>query len=138
MNPGLSANKQHCTLLRAGRSGRTPEATVPSGTGANDAVSPCRPRNLSSDWEEERRGPDLLVRTSKFPSPGTSRPQEPIEEGSDGVSAVPVPFDTDTADAPTEVGAGIAGGNRSSSSEFAVRSVGPGSAVLAAGKIECL
>eukprot|EP00965_Chrysotila_dentata_P016469 545367-Pleurochrysis_carterae.AAC.1 len=94
--------KLHHTLQRAGRSGRTSEAAVPSGTKADDACSLCRPRNLSSKWKEERRGPDLVVRTSELPSPETSRPQDPIEEGSEGVSAVPVPFGTDTADVPTE------------------------------------
>eukprot|EP00965_Chrysotila_dentata_P070719 2338134-Pleurochrysis_carterae.AAC.1 len=94
--------EHHHTSQRAGRSRRTPKATVPSGTGADNVFFPCRPRHLSSNWEEERRGPDLLVRTSQFPSPGTSRPREPIEEGSEGASAVPVLFGTDTADAPTE------------------------------------
>eukprot|EP00965_Chrysotila_dentata_P003428 111572-Pleurochrysis_carterae.AAC.1 len=48
------------------------------------------------------KGPGPSVRTSEFPSPETSRPQDPTEEGSEGVSAVPVPFGTDTADVPTE------------------------------------
>eukprot|EP00965_Chrysotila_dentata_P239873 6203360-Pleurochrysis_carterae.AAC.1 len=83
-------------------SGRTPKETVPSGTEADDVFSPCRPQNLSPDWEEEQRRPDLLVRTSEFPSPGASRPHPPIEEGPEGVSAVPVPFGTNTADASAE------------------------------------
>eukprot|EP00965_Chrysotila_dentata_P049665 1646782-Pleurochrysis_carterae.AAC.1 len=55
-------------LERSQRSG-TPKATVPSGMEADDASSPCRPRNLLSEWEKERRGPDLLVRTPEPPSP---------------------------------------------------------------------
>eukprot|EP00965_Chrysotila_dentata_P232503 6199004-Pleurochrysis_carterae.AAC.1 len=87
--------KHHHTPQRARGSGRTSEATVPFGTEADVVFSPCRPRHLSSEWEHERRGPDLLVRTSEFPIPWTYRPQVPIEEGSEGVSAVPVPFGTD-------------------------------------------
>eukprot|EP00965_Chrysotila_dentata_P010532 343033-Pleurochrysis_carterae.AAC.2 len=68
---------------------------------ADDAPSPCRPRNLSSEWEQERKGPDLLVRSPKSSSPKTSRPS-PIEEDSQGVPAVPVSFGTDTADILTE------------------------------------
>eukprot|EP00965_Chrysotila_dentata_P263452 6214833-Pleurochrysis_carterae.AAC.7 len=48
-------------------SGRTPKATVASGTGTDDVFSPCRPLNLSSDWEKARRGPDHLVWTSESP-----------------------------------------------------------------------
>eukprot|EP00965_Chrysotila_dentata_P086575 2858704-Pleurochrysis_carterae.AAC.1 len=48
------------TPKRASWSGRTPKATVPSGTEADDGFSHCRPRSLSPNWEEERRGPDLL------------------------------------------------------------------------------
>eukprot|EP00965_Chrysotila_dentata_P004953 162286-Pleurochrysis_carterae.AAC.1 len=69
---------------------------------ADDATSPCRPRNLSSEWEEKRKGPDLLVWTPEFPSPETSRSQKPIEEGSEGVPAVPVSFGTDMTDSLTE------------------------------------
>eukprot|EP00965_Chrysotila_dentata_P089950 2969192-Pleurochrysis_carterae.AAC.3 len=69
---------------------------------ADDAPSPRRPGNLSSEWEEERMGSDLLVRTAELPSPETSRSQSPIEEGSEGVPAVPLSFGMDTADTPTE------------------------------------
>eukprot|EP00965_Chrysotila_dentata_P167985 5546989-Pleurochrysis_carterae.AAC.1 len=95
--------KHHHTPHRASGSGRISEATVPSGTEADDVSSPRRPRNLSPGWEEERRGPDLRVRTSEFPSPGEIGSQVPIEEGSEGVSAVPVPSGIDTADAPTKL-----------------------------------
>eukprot|EP00965_Chrysotila_dentata_P137615 4552419-Pleurochrysis_carterae.AAC.1 len=70
---------------------------------ADDVLSSCRPQNLSSEGEEERRGPDLLVRNPESPRPETSRSQAPIEEGSEGVSAGPVPSGTDTADAPTKL-----------------------------------
>ena len=43
-----------------------------------------------------------MVRTSEFPSPGAIESQVQIEEGPEGVSAVPVPFGTDTADATSE------------------------------------
>eukprot|EP00965_Chrysotila_dentata_P172226 5683597-Pleurochrysis_carterae.AAC.1 len=54
MNP-RPRSKHHPTPQRASGSGRTPEATVPSGTEVDDAFSPCRPRNLSFDWEEAIR-----------------------------------------------------------------------------------
>eukprot|EP00965_Chrysotila_dentata_P026791 889328-Pleurochrysis_carterae.AAC.1 len=41
--------KHHHTPQRASGSWRTPEATVPSGTKADDVFSPRRPRNLSPD-----------------------------------------------------------------------------------------
>eukprot|EP00965_Chrysotila_dentata_P160411 5296509-Pleurochrysis_carterae.AAC.1 len=89
------------TPSKASKSGRASKATAPSGVEADDLISPCRPRNLLPDWEEERRVPDLLIRTSEFPSPGASRSHLPIEKGLEGVSAVPIPFGTDTADAST-------------------------------------
>eukprot|EP00965_Chrysotila_dentata_P189847 6173546-Pleurochrysis_carterae.AAC.1 len=91
------------TPKRASRSGRAPKATAPSGIEADDVLSSCRPQNSSSEWEEERRGPDLLIRTPKSPRPETSRSQVPIEEGSEGVSAVPVLSGMDTADTPTKL-----------------------------------
>eukprot|EP00965_Chrysotila_dentata_P113720 3759646-Pleurochrysis_carterae.AAC.1 len=82
--------KHHHTHQRTSAgSGRTPEATVSSGTEADDVSSLRRPRNLSPDGEEERRGSDLLVRTSEFPSPEARSSHPPIEEGPEGVSAVP-------------------------------------------------
>eukprot|EP00965_Chrysotila_dentata_P206105 6183362-Pleurochrysis_carterae.AAC.1 len=68
----------------------------------DDAPSPCRPRNLATQWEEDRKGPDLMVRTRKDPSPETNKIIEPIEEGSEGVPALPVSFVTDSTDVPTE------------------------------------
>eukprot|EP00965_Chrysotila_dentata_P034456 1146601-Pleurochrysis_carterae.AAC.2 len=87
MNPRNRLKHRCHTYHRASGRGRTPKATVPSGTEADDVFSPRRPRNLSSDWEEERRGPELLVRTSESARPETSRSQVPIEEGSEAVSA---------------------------------------------------
>eukprot|EP00965_Chrysotila_dentata_P108267 3575859-Pleurochrysis_carterae.AAC.1 len=73
------------TPNRVSKSRRAQKATAPSGVEADDVLSPCRPQNLSSEWEEERRGPDLLVRTPESPRSETSRSQVPIEEGSKGV-----------------------------------------------------
>eukprot|EP00965_Chrysotila_dentata_P142063 4695771-Pleurochrysis_carterae.AAC.1 len=39
-------SERHSKPQRASGSGRTPEATVPSCTKADDVFSPCRPRNL--------------------------------------------------------------------------------------------
>eukprot|EP00965_Chrysotila_dentata_P249640 6208995-Pleurochrysis_carterae.AAC.2 len=87
---------------RSQRSG-TPKASVPSGMEADNAPSPCRPRKLSSEYVGGgAKGPaPYLVRAPESSRPETSR-SPPIEEGSDGVSAVPVSFCTDTADILTE------------------------------------
>eukprot|EP00965_Chrysotila_dentata_P216294 6189289-Pleurochrysis_carterae.AAC.5 len=82
---GLSPRLRKCSE-RSQRSG-TPKATLPSGMGADD---------------EERRGPDLLVRTLNFPSPETCRSHEPIEEGSEGLPAMPVSFGTNMTDVSPE------------------------------------
>eukprot|EP00965_Chrysotila_dentata_P196579 6177668-Pleurochrysis_carterae.AAC.1 len=78
LSPGLRKR------LERSRRSDTPKETVPLGIEADDAQSFCHPQNLSSEWEEERRSPDLLVLTPEFPSPETSRSSKSIEEGSGG------------------------------------------------------
>eukprot|EP00965_Chrysotila_dentata_P249544 6208948-Pleurochrysis_carterae.AAC.1 len=62
----------------------------------------AKPQNFdSSESEENQKGPDLLVRTPEVSSPETSSTLNPIEEGSEGVSAVSTAFGLDMTDTLT-------------------------------------